>query len=81
MENQNNIVNLTELKENEICEIVKIDGIMALKRRLLELGFVDNTRIKIINISPLKNSYLLEIRGYIIALRKSAVKNIYVRRI
>lgn len=72
---------LSQLNENQQGEIVCINGIMPLKRRLLELGFVKGTIVKVINISPLKNSYLLQIRGYLLALRKSAVNNIVIKRV
>lgn len=72
---------LSQLNENQQGEIVYINGIMPLKRRLLELGFVKGTIVKVINISPLKNSYLLQIRGYLLALRKSAVNNIVIKRV
>lgn len=71
-------ISLSSISENNKCKILYVKGDLHLKRRLLELGFVKNTEIIIKNISPLKNSFLLEIRGYIIALRKNAVKNIIV---
>lgn len=73
-----NILNLTELKQNQTGIIDYVFGNIHLKRRLLDLGFTKGSQVKILNISPLKNSYLLEIHGYIIALRQNAVKNIQV---
>ena len=72
------VVNLSQIKENEVAFISKITGSTHLKRRLLELGFTVGTLIKIVNISPLKSSFLLEIRGYFLALRKNAVSKIFV---
>ncbi len=73
-------VNLTNFKEQESGFIVNVTGALHLKRRLLDLGFTQGTLVKVINISPLKNSYLLEIHGYIIALRRNAIKNIQMVR-
>lgn len=69
---------LSEVKKQVECTVLKISGNLQLKRRLLELGFVKGTSVKIINISPLKNSYLIEVRNYVIAMRKSAVEQICV---
>lgn len=69
---------LTELKQNQTGVIDYVFGNIHLKRRLLELGFTKGSRVRIINVSPLKNSYLLELHGYVIALRQNAVKNIQV---
>lgn len=73
-------ISLTNLKEQESGFIVNITGSLHLKRRLLDLGFTHGTLVKVINISPLKNSFLLEIHGYIIALRRNAIKNIQMVR-
>lgn len=73
--------NLTELKEREEGYIVAISGNTHIKRRLLDLGFTMGTAVRVLNISPLKNSYLLEIHGYILALRKNAVNKIEVSRV
>lgn len=72
--------NLTTFKENETGFVVYITGPLHLKRRLLDLGFTQGTMVRVINISPLKNSFLLEIHGYIIALRQNAVQNIQMVR-
>ena len=73
--------NLTEYQQNDTLIIEDIIAPLRLKRRLLDLGFNKGSKVKIINISPLKNSYLLEIHGYIIALRKNAVSSIKVREL
>ena len=69
---------LSTLKQSESGFIVNISGSVHLKRRLLDLGFTEGTLIRIINVSPLKNSYLIEIHGYIIAIRQNAAKCVHV---
>lgn len=69
---------LIEFNQNESGIIQTVTGSLHLKRRLLDLGFTKGSKIKVVNISPLKNSFLLEIHGYILALRQNAVKNILV---
>ena len=71
---------LSDYKVGDNLIIKDISAPLRLKRRLLDLGFVSGSKVTIINISPLKNSYLLEIHGYIIALRKNAVVSIKVRK-
>ena len=70
---------LANYGKNSILIIEDTVAPLRLKRRLLDLGFNKGSKVKIVNISPLKNSYLLEIHGYIIALRKNAVNSIKVR--
>lgn len=72
------VVFMSTLKKGQECKVVSIESNIHLKRRLLELGFIQGTIIKIEDVSPLKNSYLIQVRGYLIALRKSAVNSIKV---
>ncbi len=69
---------LIDLKQNQVGIVQSLTGSLHLKRRLLDLGLTTGTSVKVINVSPLKNSFLLEIHGYILALRQNAVRNILV---
>ena len=71
-------VDLINLKSGEAGYITKIGGSLKLKNRLMELGFVKGTLVRVLNISSLKQSFLIEIRGYILALRASCVRLIQV---
>lgn len=75
---QNNVINLSNLKVGETGYITSVNGNLKLKTRLLELGFTKGTLVRVLNISSLKNSYLVEIRGYILALRSSVIKLIEI---
>lgn len=75
---QENVISLDRLKVGDTGYIVNVSGNLKIKTRLLELGFTKGTLIRILNISSLKNSFLVELRGYILALRNSAVKLIEV---
>lgn len=75
---QNNVINLFNLKVGETGYITSVNGNLKLKTRLLELGFTKGTLVRVLNISSLKNSYLIEIRGYILALRSSVIKLIEI---
>ena len=75
---QKNVINLTSLKVKESGYITKINGNLKLKTRLLELGFTKGALVTILNISTLKKSYLIEIRGCVLALRYEVVSLIEV---
>ncbi len=72
------LLKLTNAKINKNYKIKKIECDIKLKRRLLELGLCKDTIIKVINISPLKNSFLLELRGFVLAVRKNCTDSIFV---
>jgi len=70
---------LSQLKINQRAKIISILNLDEnLKLRLLELGLVKDTIIKIKKISPLKDPIDIEIRGYELCLRLNEAKNILV---
>ena len=69
---------MSELRVNEICEIIEVSANVRLKRRVFELGLVPGEKVKVLAISPLKNSFLLEVKNYSLALRKSILNDVLV---
>lgn len=69
---------LSGLKVNDECLVAGIEGDMHIKRRVLELGILPGEKIKILSISPLKNSFLIAVKNYSLALRKTILDNILV---
>ncbi len=69
---------LDELKPNQQCTIVDVllDG--AELQRLLDMGFIEGTSVKIIRNAPLMDPLDIEIRGYLIALRRHEAKGVEV---
>lgn len=41
-----------------------------IKRRLLDLGFIEGTKIRLVRKSMLNKVVLLELRGYVLSLQK-----------
>jgi len=80
---EENIARLSGLKENEIAEIIGIskESRGESRRRLLDLGFVKGSKIKIDLLNPLgdPNAYL--IKGTSIALRKDQASKILIKKL
>lgn len=55
-----------------------ISGDNKLAKRLMALGCVKGTEIKIKTIAPLGDPILISFRGFDLAIRKSDAKNIYL---
>lgn len=68
---------LCQGSENRRYRVVKIDASVKVKRRLLDLGFVDTTVI-ILKKSNFKGVFLLQIRDYVLSLKKKEVSAIMV---
>lgn len=69
---------LSKAKIGESKVIVKVLEGGKLSYRLFEMGIIVGTKVKIVRIAPLKDPYLLSIRGYYLALRKEIVDLIIV---
>ena len=54
-----------------------MDGLQQkVKRRLLELGFVKCARVRLENVSFLKEVLLVEVNGYLLSVRKNIASKI-----
>lgn len=65
---------LDKLPLNENGYIIDLKSNGALRRRMLDLGLVKNTKIKPIFISPSGDPRAYEVRGTVIAIRKKDAK-------
>ncbi len=62
-------VRLSELREGQSGLIHRVGGHGALRRRLLEMGFLKGTRIYVEKYAPLKDPVELIVKGYHVSLR------------
>jgi len=69
---------LSEMKEGQRAEIVRVGGNGALRRRILEMGLVKGTEIYVEKYAPLKDPLELIIKGYHISLRVEEAAQISV---
>ena len=74
----NKIITLNELPMNLSGKIHNINCKENIKRRMLDLGMIQNTSIKPILKSPLGDPRAYEVRGSIIAIREEDSKKIEV---
>ena len=68
-----------ELKIHEEGIVKKVRGKENIKRRLLDLGLIEGTKIKPVLISPLGDPRAFEFRGSTIAIRKEDAINIILK--
>ncbi|MCI8546064.1 MAG: ferrous iron transport protein A [Clostridia bacterium] len=72
---------LSKLKPDEKAIIKEINLQGKLKYRLLELGIVENTELKLIKYAPLGDPIQISIRGYNLAMRKETAKKIKIEKL
>lgn len=83
LEESDQTVRLSSLKEDQMARIVGISKECRgeNRRRLLDLGFVKGTEIKIDLDSPLRNPVAYAVKGTSIALRKDQASKILINKI
>ena len=69
---------LNEVRLNEEVKIKKINCTGNVKRRILDLGMIEGTKIKPVLKSPLGDPTAYEVRGSLISLREEESKNIEI---
>ena len=69
---------LSELKTGERGVIVKVNGHGGFRKRIIEMGFVRGSRVKVILNAPLRDPIEYEIIGYKISLRREEAAKIEV---
>ena len=69
---------LSDLECGQIGIIVGIEGSGATRRRIMDMGVVRGTKIKVICRAPLGDPVEFEVRDYNLTLRKKEADNVYV---
>jgi len=62
------------------CTIVRVEGPRPVRRRLMELGLLPGTRVRVVGVSPLGDPLELEVRGARLSVRKKEALGIEVTR-
>ena len=72
---------LSELRPGETGVVTKVTGTGAIHRRLLAMGILPGTVIRVTRLSPFGDPIEYEIRGVFISLRKSEANYIEIDKI
>ncbi len=69
---------LAELPIDARAEVVEILGADEVSVRLLEMGLVPGTELRLLGFAPLGDPLEIEIRGYRLSLRKAEAAHVVV---
>ena len=76
----NDETTLDTLAVGEGAEVRAVQGPGEIAVRLLEMGFVEGTRVQVVKVAPLGDPLELRIRGYHLSLRRAEAAHVRVRR-
>ncbi len=74
-----NIVSLNELEINKKCIVCSLIASGSERRRLLDLGIIQGTKIEVLCKSPSGDPTAYFLRGIVIALRSECARKIIVK--
>lgn len=72
-------MNILQLQTGKIANVEEILCDELLTKRLLSLGCIKGTKIKVVNIAPLGDPIVINFRGNNLAIRKSDAEKIYIK--
>lgn len=72
---------LSELEVRGKCRVCRVTGDRAIKKRLLEMGFVKGTEIYVEKVAPLGDPMELVLKSYHLSLRRDEAKDVLVERL
>jgi ferrous iron transport protein A len=70
---------LDEMKPGHVGEIVDVTADGILGQRLMDMGFIPGTQIRVIRNAPLIDPIEIAMKGYHISLRHSEAKGVEVK--
>lgn len=76
----NDIKSLDEMRPGEQAGIAVVAGKPAIRRRLIDIGLVEGTKIECIGKSPFGDPKAFLVRGAVIAIRSEDCKNILINK-
>lgn len=74
-------MSIYDLKPGQIGYISNVSGNYKLAKRLLALGAIEGTEIKVKKAAPLGDPIIVNFRGFDLAIRKKDAKNIIIKNI
>lgn len=70
---------LTALAPDQTGQVIAVDTEDARGRRLLDLGFLPGTSLRVVRRAPLGDPVVYELRGYRVCLRREDAQRVRVR--
>ena len=70
--------NLEDVLPGAEATVSDVSGSTSLRKRLLEMGFVAGTRVRVVRFAPLGDPMEIVLHGYHISLRRSEARAILV---
>lgn len=71
---------LKDVKVNQTVKVVKLHGVGAVKKRIMDMGLTKGVEIHVKKVAPLGDPIEVTVRGYELTIRKSEAELIEVEK-
>ena len=79
--NTNNMIKLCDLKLGEAARVTKISPNNRIRRRLIDIGLIEGTKVSCVCLSPTGGMRAYLIRGASVAIRDEDICDVFAERI
>ncbi len=69
---------LRDIKCGETAKVIRLNGVGAIKRRIMDMGITKGTDVFVRKVAPLGDPIEVTVRGYELSLRKADTEMIEV---
>ena len=69
---------LKDLKVGEAARVVRLHGVGAVRRRIMDMGITKNVEVFVRKVAPLGDPIEINVRGYELSLRKADAEMIEI---
>jgi len=69
---------LRDLKIGQTGVVVRVKGKGSIKQRMMDMGVVSGSEVRVIRVAPLGDPIEISLKGYNLSLRKSEAQDIMV---
>ena len=69
---------LKEIKVGDTAKIVRLNGVGAVKRRIMDMGLTKGSEVTVRKVAPLGDPIELTVRGYELSIRRDEAATIVV---
>ncbi|MFO0681000.1 MAG: ferrous iron transport protein A [Sandaracinus sp.] len=75
------VTTLADLGVDASARVARVEGAPALRRRLLEMGVLPGTVLRVVRVAPLGDPLVVRLRGYELSLRHDDARAVAVEKL
>ena len=75
------VIRLSELRPGQKGTVLRAEGSSEIRRRLLDMGLVRGTEVRVVREAPLGDPVEYEVKGYNLSLRREEAACVFVELI